>query len=218
MDEHISFKTRVKNVAINLSQKYYSYYVSKDYLLISDSFKSSPYYIISAEKDNYLHLIGVSTPLSANEFFNKCFDGSLMEEDFDLSIHYKREKESKGTIRKKIKALPYIFELMDSSSLVEENFAKNTIFCSLATSDGACTLGFITVPTARPKTLLLGNELDSSKSSHFKIILSKSRKEEKFSSVIVGSDQDLSTHLGTIKHLLSDELISKINNYSTNVK
>jgi hypothetical protein len=81
--QQISFKERVRNAAIRYSKDYYfSQYVSRDYLVFSDAFQSQPYYIISAEKSNYLHLIGVSTNLSATDFFDKCFNGTLAESDF----------------------------------------------------------------------------------------------------------------------------------------
>ena len=69
MADQVSFKTRAKDTAISIAPDYYSYYVCRDYLLISDAFKNSPYYIVRAEKDNYLHLVGVSTKLSATAFF-----------------------------------------------------------------------------------------------------------------------------------------------------
>ena len=34
---------------------------------------------------------------------------------------------------------------------------------TFASSDGSCTLGFIATPSARPKTLLVGDELDHAK-------------------------------------------------------
>ena len=87
MADQISFKTRVKDTAISIAQNYYSYYVCRDYLLISDAFNSSPYYIVRAEKDNYLHLVGVSNKLSATSFFDKCLNGTLDESDFDACLN-----------------------------------------------------------------------------------------------------------------------------------
>ena len=87
MADQVSFKTRVIDTAISIAPDYYSYYVCRDYLLISDAFKNSPYYIVRAEKDNYLHLVGVSTKLSATAFFDKCLNGTLDESDFEISTH-----------------------------------------------------------------------------------------------------------------------------------
>ena len=71
-DKQISFKTRVKNTLIQYAGVYYTQFVCRDYLLISDAFHNLPFYILSAEKDNFLHLTGVTTPLSASSVFDKC--------------------------------------------------------------------------------------------------------------------------------------------------
>jgi hypothetical protein len=210
MEKQVSFKTRVKETAISIAPDYYSYYVCRDYLLISDAFISSPYYIVRAEKDNYLHLVGVSTKLSATAFFDKCLNGTLDESDFEIATHGQDEKHSKGSIRRKIKSLPLITGLFTGSCLVEENFKKNTVLCTFASSDGPFTLGFIATPSARPKTLLVGNELDQAKAKNLKIVLSKARGDDKFSSVITGTDEDLASVYDTIKDLISEDIYKRI--------
>lgn len=208
--QQISFKERVRNAAIQHSKDYFSQYVSRDYLVFSDAFHSQPYYIISAEKSNYLHLVGVSTNLSASDFFEKCFNGTLSENDFEISSHGQDAKASKGAIRRKINALPAISGLISTSNLIEESFQKNSVSCTIASSDGSCTLGFIAVPKARPKTLLSGDELDHSKAAPIKVILSKDRSTAQFSSVQSGNLEDLVPQYESIKTLLSEELRSKI--------
>ena len=208
MPKQTSFKTRVKDIAIQYSKDYYDYYVCNDYLIISDTFSHSPYYIISAEEDNYLHLIGVSTNLSASNFFDKCLDGTLTENDFEISSNTQNEKSIKGSIRRKISALPHITNLLNTSSLVEENFQKNNIHCTIASSDGSCTLGFIATPKARPKTLLKGNELDVSKSKPIRLVLSKQRGTQKFSIIESGTLSELYSNLNIISNLVGDEILN----------
>lgn len=132
------------------------------------------------------------------------------ESDFELSIHGQDEKQSKGSIRRKIKSLPLITSLFTTSNLVEENFAKNTVLCTFASSDGSCTLGFIATPSARPKTLLIGDELDHTKAKNLKIVLSKARDDDKFSTVLSGTDDDLVAVYESIKELISQDLNEKI--------
>lgn len=208
--QQISFKERVCNTAIQYSKDYFSQYVSRDYLVFSDAFQSQPYYIISAEKSNYLHLVGVSTNLSATEFFDRCFNGTLTESDFEISSHGQDVKASKGSIRRKINALPAISGLIDTSNLIEESFQKNAVSCTIASSDGACTLGFIAVPKARPKTLLSGDELDHSKAKPIKVILSKDRTADQFANIQSGNLEDLVPQYESIKSLLSEELCTQI--------
>ncbi len=210
MAENISFKSRVKNEAITYASRYKSYFVDKSYLIISDAFSNQPYYIIEAEESNYLHLVGVSTSLSAQGFYDKCVDGSLNEDDFELSFHGKDPKFSKGSIRQKILTLPYMFSIISSMSLVEEDFIKNVVRCSLASSNHSCTVGFISTPFARPMTLLKGNELDSSKAKPIKLALSKPRNAIEYSSILVGSDNSLLESYEVINPLISSDLKAHI--------
>lgn len=68
MDDKISFKERVRLTAIKESKSFKSIFVDKEFLICSHSFKKRDYYILSAEKDNYLHLVGIGTQLSALDF------------------------------------------------------------------------------------------------------------------------------------------------------
>ena len=152
----------------------------------------------------------MTTSLSPSSFFDKCLNGTLEEEDFELASHGQDEKASKGSIRRKIKSLPYIGGLISGSSYVEEDFRKNSVFCSIASSDGSCTMGFIAVPKARPKTLLIGNELDNAKAKPIKIILMKSRSDALFDKVIAGNDSDLVSNYELIKNHIDAALNSRI--------
>ena len=210
MDEQISFKTRVRDTLVSCAKMYYSYYVCRDYLVISDAFSQRPYYIISAEKDNFLHLTGVSTSLSGRAFFDRCLDGSLSEDDFELSTYGQDERASKGTIRRKMNSLPYISGLLSGGSLVEEGFQKNTVYCSLASSDGSCTMGFVAVPVGRPKTLLKGNELNPAKSEKLKIVLSKARTESRYSTVEVGNDEALLQNYSILEPIVDEGLATHL--------
>ena len=95
MAGQVSFKTRVLNTIIQCAKQYNTFYVEQNHLLVSNAFKKKPYYIIQAEKDNFLHLTGVSTSLSAVDFFDKAMDGTLAESDIQLITHGKSEKDSK---------------------------------------------------------------------------------------------------------------------------
>lgn len=135
-------------------------------------------YIIAATKSNFLHLTGVNTKLGAEQFFNKALDASLTTDDFDFCKKGQSEKMVKGYVRKKVRFLPKLEHIFSAGTLVEEKFEKNSVSCTFAVSEDSFTLGFIAVPTCRPKTLLKGNEL---KNPH-KIDSIKRRKkgEKKF--------------------------------------
>ena len=70
----VSFKERVKNEAIANANLYQSNFIDYEYLVCSEAINNG-YHIIKFDKGNYLHLIGIHTTLSAEEFFDKCNDG-----------------------------------------------------------------------------------------------------------------------------------------------
>ena len=132
MDGQRSFKERVKEMLISYAQDYRAYYVNYEYLLCSKAFKRNAYYIVSAHEDNFLHLTGVHTALGASAFFQKCYDGTLEERDFDFIKDGQSESEVKGSVRRKINALAAIMGLFSGGTVAEEDFVKNRIRCALA--------------------------------------------------------------------------------------
>lgn len=210
MADQVSFKTRVLNTIIQCAKQYNAFYVEQNHLLVSDAFKKKPYYIIQAEQDNYLHLTGVSTSLSAGDFFDKAMDGSLAESDIQLITHGKSEKDSKGTIRQKIKNLPSVTSTVDRSCIVQEDFKRNAVLCTFASANAQCTVGFIATPKlVRPKSLLNGNVVDPAQSAPIKLALVKARSEEKYSSIEIGSIDDIADNLTMIREYLSESLIAQ---------
>lgn len=66
---NISFKQRVCQSIIDQSKIYQKIFVDRQYLICSKCFKNRKYYILVANKDNYLHLVGVHTNLTPSDFF-----------------------------------------------------------------------------------------------------------------------------------------------------
>ena len=124
MEEQKSFSQRVKETVIQCADLYKKYYVEYEYLLCSKAFEKNEYYIVSAHEDNYLHLTGLHTNLDAVSFFEKCYNGSLEECDFDFCKKGQNEKEVKGSVRRKINSLPSIMNMFSTGTSVEEDFEK----------------------------------------------------------------------------------------------
>ena len=206
MSEQKSFKERVKEILINNADSYKKYYVDYEYLLCSNAFEKCEYYIISAYEDNYLHLTGVHTQLSATAFFEKCYKGTLDETDFDFCKSGQNEKDVKGSVRRKINALSAIMDMFNVGTSVEEDFTKNRIRCSLAAADISATLGFIVAGKAKPMTLLKGNELNLTKAKKLDLVLRRKSGEEKFSEMLIGTGEYLLEHKEVLQELLSEEL------------
>ena len=210
MAEQKSFKERVKETVIRNAYSYKRYFVDYEYLLCSTAFVKNEYYIVSAYEDNYLHLTGLHTSLDAATFFEKCYKGTLTENDFDFCKGGQSESEVKGSVRKKINSLPSIMDMFNVGTSVEEDFEKNRIRCALAAGNVSATLGFVVAGKAKPMTLLKGNELNSAKAKKLDLVLRRKSGESKFTEMMIGDAQRLAEHRETLNDLLSEALLSLI--------
>lgn len=98
------------------------------------------------------------------------------------------DKSRKGSIRRKINVLKAAVNIFDGSCLinVQETFIKNKVVCSLATSDGTFTLGFILEKNSKPLTLLKGNELYSSNPAE--LIIERGNDEQTIARIIINTN------------------------------
>lgn len=208
--KEVSFKQRVKNIAITEAKNYKRNYIDVEYLVCSKAFKNKDYYILDAKEDNYQHLIGVNSLIKPQEFFDKCYNGTLEEGDFDFFKRGQSEKSVKGSVREKIKILPNAMKLFSQNIKVEEAFSKNRVLCSFATSDNKCTLGFIDAIKSRPMTLLKGNKLNINKVNDISLLLRKKVGKDKFDEIVIGDLEMLMSYYENIKEHIDDNLINFI--------
>lgn len=207
MAEQKSFKTRVKEEAIKCSKLYKKLFVDYDYLLCSDAFTKADYYIIQGHEDNYRHLTGVATEVKAETFFDKCYDGTLTEDDFTFEKSGHSVEQTKGAVRDKIRVLPDIGSIFSQNSVVEEGFHKNSIKCSFAAEGCTFTLGFTCTDNAKPMTLLRGKKLDAAKAGTMELVIRKPRNTKEFNEIVVGDADAIKKYGNRIKGLLSADLI-----------
>lgn len=200
-----SFKERIRLEIIKAAKKYKEVYVDYEYLICSEAFEQKNYYIIDAKEDNFQHLTGVHAQINAQDFFDRCIQGTLLEEDFDFIKKGQDEKSVKGTVRRKIKVLPDMMNLFKEGLQAEESFTKNKVFCSFATADGNCTLGFSDSQKVRPKSLIKGNGLKNSKP--VELVLKKKTGTDYFDEIIVGGTETLEKYKEQIEGLFLDKLL-----------
>lgn len=212
--DKISFKERVRQTVIDCSKKYKSNYVDYDYLVCSKAFTQKDYYIISAYEDNYQHLTGVHSLISPQDFFNKCYNGSLSDSDFDFIKKGQSEKSVKGSVREKIAVLDNTMDLFTYPEIyVEESFHKNRVFCSFATAVNSFTLGFANGKYATPKSLLKNNKL-SNNLDKVDLIIRKHRTEELYNEIILVNNETIKNYYDKIKHLLSSEVVATLSQHN----
>ena len=153
-----SFKEKVKNLLLVAAQQYFTL-LNKTIVIKSDKFKYQEKYSIKFNKDNFLHLTGVISKLNAKDFFDKCFNSSINEDDFDYDA-----VKNKTNIKNKLRCLITISTMFSKELLAQEQFEKNRVICKIATTDGLFTLGFTGGKyCVYPKTVLNKNHLDESK-------------------------------------------------------
>ena len=204
--DSFSFKERVAQAANGFAPQYKNVFVDYEYLLCSDGFSEQGYYIIDAEEDNFRHLLGVHTNLSPSSFYEKCLNGELSEQDFDFAKEGQDEKSVKGSVRRKIAAFPGFLSMMTKELVVQESFSKNKVFCSIATTDCAVTVGFIGTKSSRPRTLLKGDQIDWQKAGTVDLILRKPSGEQLFTEVVFGDQSAVEKYFPKIKDLMSTEI------------
>ena len=185
----VSFKQRICSVIIDCAADFQSIYVDYEYLIYSEGFKIQPYYIIAAMAGNYKHLTGVNSAILPFDFFKKCLNGTLTENDFNFVKIGESENFVKGVVRNKILALPSLKNLLYEKLIAEEDFVQGSITCSLATANNTITIGFEDRRNARPKSLLRGNMLDSAKAVGISLVLRRINGSKKFDTIIQGDAQ-----------------------------
>ena len=67
---------------------------------------------------NFLHMTGIQTKLSAQQFYSACLDGKLSEKDFEI--------DNKGKVQQKLAVLPYLSELLYNNCMIG-NFINSGI-------------------------------------------------------------------------------------------
>ena len=203
----LTFKQRVAQTAITYAPIYESVYLRYEYLVCSEAFSSQDYYIIAACADNYRHLIGVNTAISAEDFFEKCLSGTLTEDDFDFVKNGQPEAAVKGSVRRKINALPGFVAMLHSPLVAQEKFVKNKVSCTFATTDKCVTVGYITVGKSRPKTLLKGDELEEEKCKKVDLILRRPSGDDFFNEIVCGDANMIAKYKAKIEPLLAEDLL-----------
>ena len=210
MAEQKSFKQRVRDEAIAGAKIFKQSFVDYEYLICSEAFVKAPFYQIQAHGDNYEHLTGVASKLSAEEFFARCMQETLEEDDFCFTKRGQTEAEVKGSVRRKINVLPELVSLFAEGTLVEEDFVKNRIRCSFAAGKRECTLGFTSSVPAKPQSLLKGNQLDQAKAKPLALVLRKPVGAERFNEILLGDREVFRKYYPAIQEYISEELRTEI--------
>ena len=198
----MTFNDKTIKEIILASKIYKTNFVDYEYLICSDAFSLKDFYTIKAAPANFKHLTGLSSSMNPIDFFYKCLSGTIKVDEVDFT--------NKSTIKQKIKVLSNMMNILNTEFYVQEKFEKNTVICSIATTDGNGTLGFIDKSGLHPKTLLKGNKLDPQKSQGVNLLLKKYKGDEYYEKIIIGDIATLIEKYYKIKSHLSPKLCTYI--------
>jgi len=199
-------KERIRIELIRSASIYQSILMDYDYLIYSEAFKSEPHYILTAHGDNYAHLTGVHSLVSASEFYSRCLNGTLTVSDFDFVDKYQSEKSVRNTVRKKLSSFSYLPHLFSQGLKAEESFSKGKVHCFIAAANNNVTLGFVETEEVLPKTLLKGNLISEKNSVDITLMLRRSRGSNKFDTIL---HSDVNRFHTSHSNILSETLFLK---------
>ena len=91
---------------------------NKHFKIIYQKEKNTEEKVVGFRNMNYLHLTGVKTKLSAQQFYEACINGKLSERDFEI--------DKKGKVQQKIAVLPYLPKLLYGRCMIG-NFINSGI-------------------------------------------------------------------------------------------
>ena len=150
------FKINVINGLFECS-KFYLELMKNIYVIRSDGFVFREQYLFRFYKRNFLHLTGVNTALSAEDFFDRCVNETLLPNDFDCES----TRELKSKVKDKLSVLPFLGSTFLTGKTIEaqERFSRGHVQCAIATSDGILTVCFDGKEILWPKSFQKKNRL-----------------------------------------------------------
>ena len=97
-------------IIIEAAKEYKNKLLNQHFMIIYKERGNYKYTYVGFRDLNFLHLTGVTTGLSAQQFFAACIDRKLSERDFEV--------DGQGKVRQKLTVLPYLSELLYNSCMI----------------------------------------------------------------------------------------------------
>ena len=103
-------KQEVLKIILSVAKEYDEKINDRHFKIIYQKGKDKEEVIVGFRDMNFLHLTGVKTKLSAQQFYNACVNGKLSERDFEI--------DNKGKVQQKIAVLPYLPNLLYGNCMI----------------------------------------------------------------------------------------------------
>ena len=97
-------KKAALKIIIEAAKKYEEKLNDKHFLIVYRERKDTKTVSVGFRDMNFLHMTGVKTKLSAQQFYAACLESKLSEHDFEI--------DNKGKVQQKLMVLPYLAEIL----------------------------------------------------------------------------------------------------------
>ena len=97
-------KKAALKIIVEAAKKYEEKLNDKHFLIVYREGKNTKTVSVGFRDMNFLHMTGVKTRLSAQQFYAACLESKLSERDFEI--------DNKGKVQQKLMALPYLADLL----------------------------------------------------------------------------------------------------------
>ena len=103
-------KQEILKIILSVAKEYDEKLNDKRFKITYQKGKDKEEEVVGFRDMNFLHLTGVKTKLSAQQFYQACIDGKLSERDFEV--------DNKGKVQQKIAVLPYLPNLLYGNCMI----------------------------------------------------------------------------------------------------
>lgn len=112
-------KKAALKIIIDAARQYEDKLNDKHFLIIYRERKDIKAVSVGFRDMNFLHMTGVNTRLSAQQFYAACLESKLSENDFEI--------DNKGKVQQKLIVLPYLAELLYHHCMIG-NFINSGVY------------------------------------------------------------------------------------------
>ena len=109
MKRHIDNKTALK-IIVDTAKRYDEKLNDKHFLILYQVGGETKSVSVAFRDMNYLHLTGVKSKLSAQQFYSACLSGKLSEKNYSI--------DTKGKAQQKLAVLPYLPDMLFHNCMI----------------------------------------------------------------------------------------------------
>jgi len=103
-------KKAALKIIVKAAKEYDEKLNDKQFLIVYQKGKGTGAVCVGFRDMNFLHMTGVKTRLSAQQFYAACIEAKLSENDFEI--------DNKGKVQRKLMVLPYLTELLYHNCMI----------------------------------------------------------------------------------------------------